>query len=162
MPDRIETICHLHKSNRFLLAASALFVLFLVATAGSFTWYSLQRSCEVDAVKEASTILVRQRDRFDHTYQFATSASQNSVVRPVAELQQILMDTQEVPVPACLRTGKNELVNYMGAVIRAFLAFGAQEADATIRGLLDQSDAHYDNFSTELEAVHECAPFCIP
>ena len=72
------------------------------------------------------------------------------------------MDTQEVGVPACMQTAKTELINYMDAVIRAFHAFGALEADETIRGLKNQSEKHYDNFITELEAVNECAPFCIP
>ncbi|MGZ9166863.1 MAG: hypothetical protein ACXW4U_16955 [Anaerolineales bacterium] len=36
---------------------------------------------------------------------------------------------------------KNELIDYMGTVIRAFQAFGAQEADVAFR---------------------EFAPFCIP
>lgn len=152
----------MQKSRRFLLSASALIVLLIVAAAGAYTWYSLQSSCDVEAVKKASVLLVRQLDRFDHSYQFATSASRNSLVRPVSELQQVLMDTQEVDVPACMQTAKNELVDYMGAVIRAFLAFGAREADTTISGLIDQSDAHYDNFAAELEAVNKCAPFCIP
>jgi hypothetical protein len=113
-------------------------------------------------VKDASARLIRQRNSYDHAYQFATGASRTAVVRPVAELQQILMDTQDVPVPACMRTAKAELINYMGTVIRAFLAYGAEESDATVRGLIDQSEAYYDNFNTELEAVDECAPFCIP
>jgi hypothetical protein len=112
-------------------------------------------------VNQASAFLVRQRDSFDHSYQFATSATQEAIVRPVAELQQILMDTLEYSVPDCMRTGKNELIRYMGAVVRAFLAYGAQEPETTIRNWLDQSGEHYENFSMELEAVNRCAPLCI-
>lgn len=65
-------------------------------------------------------------------------------------------------MPACLQTAKNELINYMDAVIRAFHAFGALEADETIRGLKNQSETHYDSFTRELGAVNKCAPFCIP
>jgi hypothetical protein len=61
-----------------------------------------------------------------------------------------------------MRTAKNELIDYMGTVIRAFQAFGAQEADSTVRDLIDQSEMHYDDFKMELDAVRECAPFCIP
>jgi hypothetical protein len=116
----------------------------------------------MNAVKEASARLVRQRDSYDHTYQFATSASRDAVVRPVAELQQILMDTQDVAVPACMNLAKAELIDYMGTVIRAFQAFGAQETDAIVRDLIDASEKHYDNFTAELDAVNACTPFCIP
>lgn len=158
MPSILEPV---QKSSRFLLPASALIVVLIVAAVGIYTWYYLHNTCEVNAVKDASALLVSQRNRYDHAYQFATSASRTSLVRPVLTLQQILMDTKEVVVPACMQTAKTELINYMGIVIRAFLAFGAGEADATIRDLITQSETHYDNFTTELEAVNKCAPFCI-
>ena len=72
------------------------------------------------------------------------------------------MDTQQVAVPVCMRTAKNELIDYMGTVIRAFQAFGAQEDDIAVRDLINQSETHYDRFKTELDAVRECAPFCLP
>lgn len=118
-------------------------------------------ACDEQAVGRASAFLVRQRDSFDHSYQFATSASPDAVVRPVAELQQILMDTLAYPIPACLRTAKNELVQYMSAVIHAFLAYGAQEPPGRIQDWLEQAEGHYLNFSPELEAVNRCTPFCI-
>lgn len=127
-----------------------------------YLWYSLARPCDVSAVEKASALLIRQRDRYDHSYQFAASASADAIVRPVAELQQILMDTQEVVVPVCMQTAKDELIEYMGVVIRAFVAYGAQEADAAVRELIEQSEAHYDNFAVELDAVNKCAPFCLP
>ena len=150
------------KRNRRLWSMGVVIVLLLVAAVGGYTWYSLQRTCDMDAVKDASDRLVRQRNSYDHTYQFATSVSRNAVVRPVAELQQILMDTQDVDVPACMQTAKTELIDYMDTVIRAFLAYGAQESDATVRDLLDQSDTHYENFKRQLDTVKECAPFCVP
>jgi hypothetical protein len=149
------------KPGRFRWAAGAVLVLLVLAAVGAYTWYSLQRSCDVNSVKDASERLVRQRNSYDHTYQFATSVAQNAVVRPVADLQQILMDTQDVDVPVCMQTAKEELIDYMRIVIRAFLAYGAQEADTTVRDLLDQSNAHYDKFNSELEEVNQCAPFCI-
>jgi len=72
------------------------------------------------------------------------------------------MDTQEIVVPACMQTAKNELINYMGTVISAFQAYRAGEADATIRGFIKQSDTQYANFNAELKAVNKCAPFCLP
>ena len=159
----LETQEPMQKSRRrFLVLVSVLIVVLIAVAAGTYAWYSLLRPCDVSAVETASILLVRQRDRYDHTYQFATSASREAIVRPVAELQQILMDTQQVAVPVCMRTAKNELIDYMGTVMRAFQAFGAQEADIAVRELINQSETHYDRFKTELDAVRECAPFCIP
>ena len=64
-------------------------------------------------------------------------------------LQQIRMDTNEVVVPACMQTAKNELLNTMDAVIEAFLASMAREPDEPIRGLVNQSFTHLDNFTTD-------------
>ena len=149
------------KSPRFILPVIIVIVVLALVVSG-YSWYSAQVACNVNAVKDASARLVRQRNSYDHSYQFATSVSRNAIVRPVNELQQILMDTQDVPVPACMRTVKEELISYMDIVIRAFLTYGAQESDAAVRDLINQSNVHYRNFSIELDAVNECAPMCIP
>lgn len=161
-PALLETQDTVQKSSRFLLPVSALIVLLIVAAVGTYTWYYLYNPCEVNAVKDTTAFLISQRNSYDNAYQFAATASRASLDRPVNTLKQIFMDTQEVIVPACMQTAKNELINYMGSVIRAFQAFGAQEADATIRDLVNQSDTHYENFTAELEAVNKCAPFCAP
>lgn len=161
-PAPVETRDPVQKSSRFRLPASALIVLLIVAAVGTYTWYFRLNPCEVNAVKEASAILVSQLNFYDRVYQVTTSASPTSLVRPVNTLQQILMDTQEVPVPACMQTAKDELINYMGTVIRAFLAYGARETDAAVWELINQSNAHYANFTAELEAVNKCAPYCLP
>ncbi len=161
-PAQLKSQDTVQKSSRFLLPASALIVLLIFAAMGMYTWYSLYNPCEVNAVREASVILASQLKTYDHAYQFATTASRTSLVRPVNTLKQIFMDTQGFVVPACMQTAKNELINYMGTVIRAFQAFRAGESDATIRDLVIQSDAQYENFNAVLEAVNKCAPFCIP
>lgn len=150
------------KSNRFLWAASVLLILLIVAAVSTYAWYSVFRPCKVETVQKVSTRLVTQLKLYDEAYQFATSASPTALVRPVNTLQQILLDTQELSVPACMQTAKSELVNYMGTVIRAFLAYGAEETNAAVRDLIDQSNADYGNFNAELDEVNECAPFCFP
>ena len=149
-------------SRRFPWAAGALIVLLIVAAVGTYAWSSLYKPCEPNAVKEASAFLINYRNLYDATYQVSTGALPNSLVRPVNALQQVFMDTQEIPVPACLQKAKNELIDYMGTVIRAFRAYGAREPDATVRDLINQSNEHYDNFTKELEEVNKCAPFCFP
>jgi hypothetical protein len=119
----------------------------------------MRAACELPAVERASFLLMHQLDRFDHSYQFATSAAPDKIVRPLAELQQILMDTQGVDVPGCLATAKEELLAYMGAVMKAFQAYQAQE-EGMVRELVGQSDIHYEEFHVEMEEVMECAPWC--
>jgi hypothetical protein len=161
-PTQLRSQDAVRKSRRFPWLANALIVLLIVAGVGTYTWYTVFRPCEVNAVKEASDFLVRQLKTYDHVYQVAVTASQTSPEHPVNLLKQIFMDTQEIIVPACMRTAKNELINYMGTVISAFEAFRAGEADATVLGLIKQSDAQYINFHAQLKAVNKCAPFCIP
>jgi hypothetical protein len=161
-PAPLETQGIVKKSSRLLFSAGALIVLLIVSAMGVYAWYYSNNPCEVDAVEQASAILVNQMKRYDDIYGVTTSAPRNLLVRPVTDLQLVLMDTQGIDVPPCMRTAKNELINYMGTVIRAFQAYGAGESDATVRGLLDDSHIHINNFITELEAVRECAPFCIP
>ena len=121
---------------------------------------SVRGSCKLPEMERASFLLMHQLDSFDHSYQFATSAAPDKIVRPLAELQQILMDTQALEVPGCLATAQEELLAYMGAVTKAFLAYGAQD-EGTLRELVAQSDIHYEEFHVEIEEVRQCAPWCI-
>ena len=161
-PIQLESQQPVQKSNRFLWPASVLIVLLIVVAVGAYTWFFIFNSCEVDAVKEASAILISQLNFYDRVYQVATNAAPSSLVRPVDTLQQILMDTKQVDVPACMQTAKNELINYMGTVIRAFQAYAAGETNAAVIDLIDLSNTHYGNFSTEMEVINKCAPFCLP
>ena len=148
--------------RRYRWLAGTLIVFLMIATAGTYTWYSVFRPCEVNAVRDASDFLIGQLKTYDRVYQVAVAASRTTPDHPVNLLKQIFMDTQQIVVPACMQTAKNELMNYMGTVISAFQAFRAGEADATVLGLVKQSDAQYINFHAELKAVSKCAPFCLP
>jgi len=161
-PTQLKSQEPVQKSRWFPWLAGGLIVLLIVAGAGTYTWYTLFKPCEVSTVKETSDFLLRQLKTYDHVYQVAVTASQTSPEHPVNLLKQIFMDTQEIIVPGCMQTAKNELINYMGTVISAFEAFRAGEADATVLSLIKQSDAQYINFHTQLKAVNKCAPFCIP
>jgi hypothetical protein len=151
-----------YKSKRFRLIVGALIVLLMLAAAGMYTRNYLQRSCEVNAVREASAFLISQQKTYDAQYQFTTTVSRSELAVPVSMLEQISIDTKDVAVPACIETAKDELLNYMGSVNGAFRAYMVAEKDPKISYLLSQSDKHYANFHTELEAVNKCAPFCPP
>jgi len=149
-------------SSRFRWLAAALIVLLISVPVGIYGWRYVYNPCEIIDVKEASGILRIQLKTYDQVFQVATTASRTAPDHPVNTLKQILMDTQEVPVPACMRTAKNELINYMGSIILAFDAYRAGQADAKVLDLIKQSDAQYANFRSELRMINECAPFCLP
>ncbi len=143
---------------RWLMIAAT--VLLLVVAASMYTRYALRRSCEVDAVKEASSILISQLSMYDRVYQVAVTASRSVPDHPVNVMKQVMMDTQEVDVPRCMQTAKSNLVSYMGTVILAFDDYRAGKADKAVLDLIKQSDIQYTNFRAELRTVNECAPYC--
>jgi hypothetical protein len=75
-------------------------------------------------------------------------------------MQQILMDTKAVVVPACLQIARNELITAMESLIRALLAVMESKPEATVTGLVEKSTTHLDNFTAELELINKCTPFC--
>jgi len=152
----------MNKPVRIPWPAIRLTTLLIVAAVGMYLWYSVVRPCNLDAVEEAATILGSQLDRYDDVYQVAISATPDSVVLPVTVLKQTTMDTQQVIVPTCMNAAKNELVQYMRIVIKAFDAYAARESDSTVRGLVSEAVTHLNQFDAELKAVRECAPFCWP
>ena len=150
------------RARRILRLLSVLLIVLTVAAVGMYSWFFVYNPCEVESVQEASAFLAGQLKTYDQVYQVATTAFRTSPDHPVNTLKQIFMDTQEVPVPACMRAAKNELIDYMGTVISAFQAYREGESDAAVLSLIRQSNAQYENFHTELEAVSRCAPYCLP
>ena len=140
--------------------AGALIVLLVLALAGVYAWRYLYNPCEVESVQAAAHSLLIQSKMYDQVYQSAVDGDRTSLDYPVTVMQQTFMDTQAVVVPACMQTAKGELLHYMETVIYAFRAFAAGEGDEAVRDLVRQSNGHYHNFTTEMEAVQECAPFC--
>ena len=152
----------LRKRKHFLFRVSILVGILIVGLMGIYIWYFWMNPCDVNRVEKASTTLISQLNWYDSAYQFAATASQSALTRPVQVLQEIAMDTEQLTVPACMQTAKNELVTYMSTVVRAFQAYMRAETNATVRGILDESTIHFNNFTMELEAVKECAPYCAP
>jgi len=149
---------HVQKSPRFRWLLAGFLALMIAAAVSGYVLYSLRTSCEVNAVKQASTFLTTQLNLYDRVYQVATTASRTTPDHTVNTLKQIVMDTQEIAVPGCMQTAKGELIHYMGTVILAFEAYRAGEADAAVLDLIRRSEAQYANFKGEFKAVDECAP----
>lgn len=149
------------KRGRLLLAAGAVLGVMVVAALGVYAWYAVYGPCTRGTVDTASTALYEQVAAFEEAYQSAASATPIGLMGPVTSMQQILWDTREVTVPGCMQVARLELVTSMESAIRAFLAVMTGESRETVEGLLQDSQAHLDTFSAELESVHKCAPFCL-
>ena len=159
---RIQTGETPQRPSRFRWPAAALLVLLILTPVGLYAWRYVYNPCEVEAVEKGSVSLETQLNVYDRVYQVAVTAFRTAPDHPVNTLKQIFMDTQETPVPACMKSAKAELLNYMGTVIYAFDAYRDGEDDAAVVDLIRQSNLQYDSFYTELEAVKECAPYCFP
>ena len=159
-PQSFETQELPDRSRRFLLAAGVLMMLLIVAAVGGYTWIALFGPCTVNTVQTASNALLDQLQLFDAMYRSIPSLTPVALFDPMTQLQQILIDTQAVVVPACLQIAQDELVTAMETLIRALLAVMESKPEATVTGLFEKSTAHLDNFSAELKWIDKCAPFC--
>ena len=146
--------------RRFLLAAGVLMVLLIVGAVGAYTWFALYGPCTVNTVEAASAVLFDQLILFDAIYQSIPSRAPLALIGPMTQMQQILIDTQKLVVPACLQPAQNELISAMESLIRGLLAIMESEPEATFAKLMEKSQKHLDNFTAELEFVNKCAPFC--
>jgi hypothetical protein len=150
------------QSRRPFLRVGMVIVLFAFALAGVTSWYISINPCEADDVEQATALLIIQMRQYDNVYASAANGTRTSVEYPVTVMQQILVDTQGIEVPACMRTAKIELISYMRDAIHAFRAFQSEEPDIRIQGFLDSSYAHVRTFRIELDALKECVPYCMP
>ena len=135
--------------------------LIVVAVGGLLMRAVVARSCQVEAVNEATSILMSLTDRFDDVYSSAANGTPDSLEYPLSVMQQILMDTRQVETPACMKSAQDELVGYMDAVIRAFWAYTAGESESVIQSHLEDSYFHIKTAALEMQEVKQCAPYCV-
>lgn len=148
------------RQRRFLLTAGVLTVLLIVGAVSVYTWFALYGPCTVNTVEAASAVLFDQMILFDAIYQSIPSRAPVELFGPMTQMQQILIDTQKLVVPACLQPAHNELISAMESLLRALLAIMESEPEATFAKLMEKSQKHLDNFTAELGFVNKCAPFC--
>lgn len=159
-PSSLEAQPPPEKLRRFWMVAAVVVAIMVVGAVSVYTWFGLYGPCGRGTVGRASEALFDQVKAFDEAYQSAASAAPNGLMGPVTQMQQALWDTREVSVPACMQVAQMELVTSMESAIRAVVAGMEGKSEETIQGLLEDSKTHLETFTTELEAVKKCAPFC--
>lgn len=135
-------------------------LLLIVAAIGGFAWLALYGPCSVKKVETASNTMRDQLQLFDATYQSTSSLNVVELLGPMTQLQQILIDTEKVVVPACLQAAQFELLTVMETLVRAILAEMESKPEATAANLIEKSNKHRDNFTAELEWINKCSPLC--
>jgi len=149
------------RPKRFLIVAGAVLAILVVAAISVYAWYAVYGPCSKSKVKTASDLLFNQVQAFDAAYQLAASLPPIELIRPMTQMEQTLVATQAVIVPACMQAAKNELTTSMDSALRAFLAIMNLEPEKRIKNLLQDSKTHLENFTNELESVNKCTPFCL-
>ena len=146
--------------TRLLWAGGIVMLFLIVAAVGGYTWFAIYGPCTANTVETASNTLLDQLQQFDATYQSTSSLTPVELFDPMTQLQQILIDTKKVVVPACLQIAQDELLIVMETIIRALLAVMESKPESTATRLVEESNIHRDNFTAELEWINKCTPFC--
>jgi len=158
--DTVEAQQFPERWRRFLLVAGALTVLLVVAAVSTYTWFALYGPCTLKTVETASAALTDHLNQFDALYQSIPSLTPIAIIGPITQMQQILKDTKEVAVPACMQVARNELITAMEGLIRVLLAVMESKPESTVTHLMEESTTHLDNYTAELDFVNKCAPVC--
>jgi hypothetical protein len=116
--------------------------------------------CGLILVADAGEDLSAVAQRWDDAVDVAGATPRMALGAQVATLQEVRRDTQALEVPECLNKARTYLVRSMDAAIEGFIAFLAQESDASVGKHFDTADSAMESFGDELARVRACAPDC--
>jgi hypothetical protein len=140
----------------------AVIVSLVVVLGGAFGWFYMYGPCGVQRVTEAVEQMQVKADEFDDALTVASSTARISLSGPVAQLQTIRRETDNIAVPACLQTAKNLTVSGMQSYIDSLISFMGEVDDFTVNAQMTQGNNYLSQAVAELEDVSVCAPFCNP
>ncbi len=148
-----------HQGLKDLLTVLSI-LLGIVLIAGGVGWHYFYGPCGVARVNEASQKLSKQAQIYNDAFNIASSTPRIALAGPVADLQRIQRETEDVQVPKCLETAKQELVWSIDAAVKGYLAFMGDESDNKVSNLMSMSTNHFMKLSDELLRIDDCKPFC--
>lgn len=109
-----------------------------------------ERDLLAQTLKKYDDLLVRWGD----AERLAESSPRMNLAMPVAALQALRREAEQLPTPPCLVTGKTELVTAMGASVDGYIAFMQNLASLGARFASDHaaiSKRHFANYKTQRE-----------
>ena len=109
-----------------------------------------ERDLLAQSLKKYDDMLVRWED----AERLAESSPRMNLAMPVAALQALRRETEQLPTPPCLATGKTELVAAMGASVDGYIAFMQNLASLGAKFASDHAaiaKRHFANYKTQRE-----------
>jgi hypothetical protein len=143
----------------------ALVVVVVLAIGGAVLYYQ-QGPCGVARVKAGADAMTKLGKEWDDANKIAGSTGRGSLSSPVATLQRIARDADDLKLPGCMSETKAYMESYMSNTIDGYILFmGQLSSDSTITDSqvnyrFDQATAEFNLFDTALTSVQKCAPFC--
>lgn len=91
--------------------------------------------------------------QWDDANAVAKSAARIALAGPVANLQALRRQVQDVQAPPCAFLAKQRLIDAMDNTINGYMAFMQQKPENTVNQFFDQADHSMRDFSKELQAL---------
>lgn len=136
-----------------------LIALVVVAGAG-FGWYYFLGPCGVNKVKAAKTEFSDLISEYQDAMDVASSTPRISLSGPIGKLQDIKRKVDDIEFPACMEAAQRFTVAGMEKSIDGFISFMGQADDSVVNSSLVSAFGFFDQATTELETITDCAPFC--
>ena len=138
--------------KKFYVSLLIVFTVFLSACSGEAaippTETTLPSTATPDPCSEANlpnevSKIHKLMREFDDYSALASNTPQQQLVVVIPELQRILRDAQDQPVPACLIRLKELQISHMTMVVQTLLAFvGNSDANLVNQGIAQARDLH--------------------
>lgn len=92
-------------------------------------------------------------DEWDDAFTLASSTSRMNLNSQIAELQRIRRNVNRQDWPTCAQAAQRSMVAAMDSSIDGFIAFMAQEPEATVNRHFERSFEHFDTAAEELRKL---------
>lgn len=131
-----------------------------VVIAGSSLWNIYFGPCGVALVKASVDDMTKIMEEWTDAIQIAESTPRINLTGPIQELQTIKRKAHFIKVPDCMVEPKKSLILSMENAIEAFIIFMADSDENRTDALFDQAKTNLSTYTTQLQGVQECVPFC--
>jgi hypothetical protein len=161
-PDQQQTVEPTQKKRKSpiaLIALIAILVIGGVAGALYINWYN-NGPCGVKAVEQSLELLQDQLETFDDAMQIASSTGRIALSGPIADLQELSRETEDLEVAECLIPARSWLVVGIDKYTTAFLKFAANESEDVVSAWFTGGTNALDSYKEEIDRIQICAPNC--
>lgn len=139
-------------------AAGALILLWVVAgRTGTPSGASPSKTIPAPTCRQQASAFINQIEplarEWDDANAVTKSAARIALAAPVAKLQSLRRETENIQAPQCAFLVKQRLIDAMDNTINGYLAFMAQKPDNQVSQYFDQANRSMNDFSKELQAL---------